>query len=260
MIILMNSSKTLDFDQPHTELSHTIPEFIKDAEMLVKELRQLSESEFSKLMGVSDKLARLNVARYAHWQASEKGTVAKQALLAFKGDIYSGMDTATYKPKDFEFAQKHVRILAGLYGILRPLDLIQPYRLEMATKLSTKRGKNLYQFWGTKINGSLNALLKQEKSGVIVNLCSTEYFRAIKSDALETTVITPVFKEFRGGAYRFITIYAKKARGLMCNYIIRNRLQTVEDLKAFNVAGYQLNPKISSAHEWVFTRKKSAKE
>jgi len=257
MIILMNSSKTLDFDQPDRASKHTSPEFIKDAEMLVKELRRLSDSEFSKLMGVSDKLAKLNVARYAGWQASEKGTDAKQALLAFKGDIYCGLHTANYNAKDFEFAQKQVRILSGLYGILRPLDLIQPYRLEMATKLSTKRGKNLYQFWETKINESLKALLKQEKSGIIVNLCSAEYFKAIKPDLLDATVITPVFKEFRNGAYRFITIYAKKARGLMGNFIIRNHLKKVEDLKSFNVDAYRFNPKISSAHEWIFVRGES---
>ena len=254
MIILMNSSKTLDFDQPDRASKHTSPEFIKDAEMLVKELRRLSDSEFSKLMGVSDKLAKLNVARYAGWQSSEKGTGAKQALLAFKGDIYCGLDTANYHTKDFEFAQKHVRILSGLYGILRPLDLIQPYRLEMATKLSTNRGKNLYQFWETKINESVKALLKQEKSGVIVNLCSAEYFKAVKPDLLDATVITPVFKEFRNGAYRFITIYAKKARGLMGNFIIRNHLKKLENLKSFNVDAYRFNPTISSAQEWIFVR------
>ena len=207
-------------------------------------------------MKVSEKLAKLNVERYADWQAHMKGSNAKQALLAFKGDIYSGMEAENYQFKDFEFAQKHMRILSGLYGILRPLDLIQPYRLEMATKLATTRGKNLYQFWGTKIYESVRALLKREKSGVLVNLCSVEYFKAIRSDLLDTKVITPVFKEFKDGSYRFVTIYAKKARGLMCNYIIRNHLEGIEDLKFFNVEGYQFNNKISSEDQWVFTRKK----
>ena len=257
MIILMNSSKTLNFD-PTVEISkHTIPEFLKNSEMLVEKLRKLSEAEFSNLMGVSDKLAKLNVERYANWQTAAAPPRAKQALLAFKGDIYSGIETKSYDTEDFDYAQSHVRILSGLYGILRPLDLIQPYRLEMDTKLKTAEGKNLYSFWGNRLTESLKAFLKQEKSGVIVNLCSAEYFKAIKSKAIEAAVITPVFKEFRSGTYRFVTIYAKKARGLMCNYIIRNRLKRIEDLKSFDSEGYQYNKKISSDHEWVFTRGKA---
>ena len=258
MIILMNSSKTLDFHQRARISKHTMPELTKDSEVLVKELRKLSEANFAKLMKVSEKLAKLNIDRYANWQPRAKGSNAVQALLAFKGDIYSGMDVENYNPKDFEFAQKHMRILAGLYGILRPLDLIQPYRLEMATKLATTRGKDLYQFWGTKINASVKALLKREKSGLLVNLCSAEYFKAIKPELIDATVITPGFKEFREGSYRFITLYAKKARGLMCDYIIRNHLQRIEDLKSFNVAGYRFNKKISSDAQWVFTRGESA--
>jgi cytoplasmic iron level regulating protein YaaA (DUF328/UPF0246 family) len=253
----MNSSKTLDFQQKARISKHTYPELIKDAAILVQELRKLSEPDFAKLMKVSEKLAKLNIERYANWQNRLKPSHAKPALLAFKGDIYSGMDVENYKVKDFEFAQEHMRILSGLYGILRPLDLIQPYRLEMATKLVTAEGKNMYQFWGNKINESVRVLLKREKSGVLVNLCSAEYFKAIKSNLLDTTVITPVFKEFKDGSYRFVTIYAKKARGLMCNYIIRNHLNRIEDLKLFNVAGYQFNAKISSDDKWVFTRGKS---
>ena len=254
MIILMNSSKTLDFQQKARISKHTIPELIKDAEILVKALRKLSKSDFSKLLKTSEKLTDLNVERYANWQTDVKKSNAKQALLAFRGDIYSGMEVDDYKTKDFNFAQKHVRILSGLYGILRPLDLMQPYRLEMAAKLATARGKNMYDFWGTKINEILKKLLKQEKSGTLVNLCSMEYFKAIKSDLLDMKVITPAFKEFRDGSYRFITLYAKKARGMMCNYIIQNNLKRIEELKFFNVAGYQFNEKISSDNEWVFTR------
>jgi len=250
----MNSSKTLDFQQKARISKHTIPELIKDAEILVKALRKLSKSDFSKLLKTSEKLTDLNVERYANWQTDVKKSNAKQALLAFRGDIYSGMEVDDYKTKDFNFAQKHVRILSGLYGILRPLDLMQPYRLEMATKLATTRGKNMYDFWGTKINEILKKLLKQEKSGTLVNLCSMEYFKAIKSDLLDMKVITPAFKEFRDGSYRFITLYAKKARGMMCNYIIQNNLKRIEELKFFNVAGYQFNEKISSDNEWVFTR------
>jgi cytoplasmic iron level regulating protein YaaA (DUF328/UPF0246 family) len=254
MIILMNSSKTLDFQQKARFSKHTVPEFKKDADHLVKELRKLSAADFSKLLKTSEKLTKLNVERYANWQIHLKGPSSKQALLAFKGDIYSGMDIENYQIKDFNFAQKHMRILSGLYGILRPLDLIQPYRLEMAGKLATSEGKNLYQYWGTKINKSVSALLKRDKSGILINLCSLEYFKAIKSDLLNTKVITPAFKEFKEGSYRFVTIYAKKARGLMCNFIIQNHLTDVDAIKSFNVAGYQFNKKISSENEWVFTR------
>lgn len=254
MIILMNSSKTLDFEQNAPLSKHTIPEFVKEAEILVKEIRKLSDSEFSKLLKTSEKLTKLNVDRFANWQTGTKGSNAKQALLAFRGDIYSGVGIENYKIRDFNFAQQHVRILSGLYGILRPLDLIQPYRLEMATKLATTKGKDLYQFWGDQINNSVGALLKREKSGVLVNLCSAEYFKAIRSDLLDTNVITPGFKEFRDGSYRFVTIYAKKARGMMCNYIIQNHIRKPEDLKRFKVEGYQFNRKISSDNEWVFTR------
>jgi cytoplasmic iron level regulating protein YaaA (DUF328/UPF0246 family) len=250
----MNSSKTLDFQHKVAISKHTIPELKKDADLLAKELRKLSKAEFSKMLKTSEKLTELNVERYANWQTGMKESNAKQALMAFRGDIYSGIEVDKYKIKDFNFAQKHMRILSGLYGILRPLDLIQPYRLEMATKLTTARGKNLYDFWGTKINEILGVLLKQEKSGTLVNLCSMEYFKAIKSDLLDAKVITPAFREFRDGSYRFVTLYAKKARGMMCNYIIRNQLKEANDLKNFDVEGYQFNKKISSGKEWVFTR------
>ena len=254
MIILMNSSKTLDFKQQAPISKHTVPELIEDAEILVKELRKLSVSDISRVMKVSEKLAKLNFERYSDWQTHLKGSNAKQALLAFKGDIYSGLDIENYKRKEYDFAQKHLRILSGLYGMLRPLDLIQPYRLEMATKLATARGKNMYQFWGSKISESVRALLKREKSGVLLNLCSAEYFKALKSDRLNAKLITPVFKEFRDGSYRFVTIYAKKARGSMCNYIIQNHIVDTEELKSFNVAGYQFNKKLSAHDDWVFTR------
>jgi cytoplasmic iron level regulating protein YaaA (DUF328/UPF0246 family) len=254
MIILMNSSKTLDFKQKAAISKHSIPELKEDADHLVKEIRKLSTAEFSKLMKTSNKLTDLNLERYANWQTDMKKANAKQALLAFRGDIYAGMEVDDYKIKDFNFAQKHMRILSGLYGILRPLDLIQPYRLEMATKLATTRGKNIYDFWGTKLNEILKALLKQEKSGTLVNLCSMEYFKVIKPNQLDVRVITPAFKEFRDGNYRFITLYAKKARGMMCNYIIHNQLKGVKDLKSFDVEGYRFNEEISSDDQWVFTR------
>jgi cytoplasmic iron level regulating protein YaaA (DUF328/UPF0246 family) len=250
----MNSSKTLDFEQPAGLSRHSTPEFSDESEYLVGSLRKLSVTEFSTLMGISEKLAVLNVNRYKNWQTSPTASDAKQALLAFKGDIYSAMDVENYTMKEFNFAQKHLRILSGLYGSLRPLDLIQPYRLEMATKLSTGSEKNLYHFWGIRINDSLNALLKREKSGILINLASLEYFKAVKSNLLNATVITPVFKQYRESSYRVVTIYAKKARGLMCDYIIRNHMTRVEDLQSFNLNGYRFNAKLSSDKEWVFTR------
>ena len=254
MIILMNSSKTLNFERPAPISKHTIPEFLDDGQLLVARLQKLSVSGFSRLMGVSEKLAVLNFKRYQNWLTSPVGSDAKQALLAFKGDIYAAMDADRYKIKDFDFAQKHLRILSGLYGILRPLDLIQPYRLEMAAKLKTDRGQDLYRFWGTRITASLNEMLKREKSGVLINLASAEYFKAANPKLLRADVITPVFKEYKDPSYRVVAIYAKKARGLMSDYIIQNRITRVEDLHAFDSDGYRFAPRLSSQSDWVFTR------
>ncbi len=254
MIILMNSSKTLNFERPAHISKHTIPEFLDDSQLLVARLQKLSVSDFSRFMGVSEKLAVLNVKRYQNWSISPEGSDAKQALLAFKGDIYAAMDADRYKIKDFDFAQKHLRILSGLYGILRPLDLIQPYRLEMASKLKTDRGPDLYRFWGHRINAALNELLKHEKSGTVINLASKEYFKSVRSNLLKAEVITPVFKEYRDPNYRVVAIYAKKARGLMCDHIIQNRITRAEDLQAFQSDGYRFAPRLSSPSDWVFTR------
>ncbi len=254
MIILMNSSKTLNFEQPVSISKRTVPEFLEDCEFLVSELRKFSVSRFARLMGVSENLAVLNVKRYKKWLKSPGGSDAKQALLAFKGDIYAAMNSDRYKMKDLDFAQKHLRILSGLYGILRPLDLIQPYRLEMATKLATDRGKDLYRFWDNRINRSLNKMLKREMSGVLVNLASAEYSKAAKPKLLKAEVITPVFKEYQDPSYRVVAIYAKKARGLMCDYIVQNRITRVEDLQSFNLDGYRFAPTLSSQKDWVYTR------
>jgi cytoplasmic iron level regulating protein YaaA (DUF328/UPF0246 family) len=254
MIILMNSSKTVNFEEPAHISKHTVPEFLADCELLVSELRKLSVSAFAGLMGVSENLATLNVRRYKNWRPSPGRANAKQALFAFKGHIYAAMDVDRHKMKTFDFAQKHLRILSGLYGILRPLDLIQPYRLEMSTKLVTDRGKDMYRFWGTRINASLNKLLKREQSGVLVNLASAEYFKAATPKFLEADVITPVFKEYKAPSYRVVAIYAKKARGLMCDTILQNRITRVTDLQSFNSDGYRFAPALSSQKDWVFTR------
>ena len=254
MIILLNSSKTLDFETPASIAKHSIPEFSEDSGLLVDALRKLSRTDFATLLGVSEKLANLNATRYKNWRVSAAAPEAKQAILAFKGDIYAPIDVENYTLKEFNFAQKHLRILSGLYGILRPLDLIQPYRLEMATRLLTERGKGLYAFWGDRINQALQAALKQEKSGLLINLASLEYFKAVKANQLDASIVTPVFKEYRDSAYRVVAIYAKKARGMMCDYIIRHHISRAREIKSFDLDGYRFNAKLSSENEWVFTR------
>jgi hypothetical protein len=256
MIIIINSSKTLEFDRAASVKTYSRPEFLADAETLVSQLRHLSVDQFSKLMGVSAKLARLNVERYAQWQTPVNPSIARQALLVFSGDVYNHIDVNHYRSDEFVFAQKHLRILSGLYGILRPLDLIQAYRLEMGTKLATSRGKNLVAFWGTQITESLNAALKKDKSGTLLNLVSDEYFKVVQPDRLKAQIVKPVFKEYKDEKFKIVAIYAKRARGAMCNYIIRNRITECEALKAFNWEGYRFNSKLSTQSELVFTRKK----
>ena len=255
MIVVLNSSKTLDMQPPARKFKHSIPEFFTESASLIKELRKLSAAELAKLMKVSEKLAVLNADRYRNWKIRPGSANAKQALMAFKGDVFNAMAVESYTVEAFDFAQQHLRILSGLHGILRPLDLIQPYRLEMATQLSTRSHKNLYEFWGDKIHRSLNAVLAEEKSGILINLASLEYFKTVKADRLKATVITPVFKEQRDSAYRVVAIYAKKARGRMCDFIIRNRLKQPEKLKSFNLDGYRFQAKLSSNTEWVFVRR-----
>jgi cytoplasmic iron level regulating protein YaaA (DUF328/UPF0246 family) len=254
MIILLNSSKTLDFETSAIISKHSTAEFCDDSKILVDTLRRLAVVEFTKLMGVSEKLAILNVNRYKNWRRRASAPDAKQAILAFKGDIYAAIDVENYTMREFNFAQQHLRILSGLYGVLRPLDLIQPYRLEMATKLSTARGTNLYAFWGNRIHHALSKALKREKSGILINLASLEYFKAVKAHPLDARVITPVFKQYRNSSYRVVAVYAKKARGLMCDYIIRNHMSRIRDLKSFDLDGYRFNAKLSSGDEWVFSR------
>lgn len=255
MIFVLNSSKTIDMQPSARKSKHSTPEFYAECASLVKALRTLSVAELVSLMKISEKLAVLNVDRYRNWKMRPDSSNAKQALMAFKGDVFEAMNIDSYTVKDFDFAQQHLRILSGLYGILRPMDLIQAYRLEMATKLSNAKGKNLYEFWGNRIHQSLGALLKKEKSGVLINLASLEYFKAVKADQLKATVITPIFKEQRNSAYRVVAIYAKKARGRICDFIIRNRIDRPEDLKSFNSDGYGFSAKLSNSTQWVFTRR-----
>lgn len=255
MIVLMNSSKTLDMEGPAVTRRYTIPELIIDAEKLVSVLRSFDPDALTGLMGISAKLARLNVERYQQWNIPFNLKNAKHALTAFRGDVFAGLAVDTYSAEDFNFAQSHIRILSGLYGILRPLDLIQPYRLEMAMRLTTSRGSNLYTYWGNRITAALEHLMRKEKTSILINLASMEYTKAINFNDLNVRVVTPVFQEVREGKPRTVVIYTKKARGLMCDEIVRKRIVDEEDLKSFDRNGYHFNKTRSSDKRFVFERR-----
>jgi len=252
MLVVISPAKTLDFETPARTNIASTPVFLEDSQVLVERMRELAPADIAKLMKISDKLAVLNSTRYETWSLPFTANNAKQALLAFKGDVYTGLGAETLTPKQDEYAQQHLRILSGLYGVLKPLDLMQPYRLEMGTKLSNARGKDLYQFWGDKITDSLNDEL--ERNDVLINLASNEYFKSVQPKKLNARIITPVFKDTKNGAQKIISFYAKKARGLMTRYIIENNIDNAEALKDFDVAGYQFEASQSSENEWVFTR------
>jgi cytoplasmic iron level regulating protein YaaA (DUF328/UPF0246 family) len=254
MLIVISPAKTLDFATPATTAEHSLPDFLPQAETLIKGLRKLSPPQVAELMGISAKLGDLNFGRYLEWSRPFTPDNAKQALLAFKGDVYTGLEADTLSAEDLAWAQDHLRILSGLYGLLRPLDLIQPYRLEMGTRFATARGDNLYQFWDGRITKALNGVLAAEPQPVLVNLASNEYFKAVQPAKLAAEIITPVFKDWKGGKYKIISFFAKKARGMMAGYIIRNRIVEPEQLKDFADGGYRYNPAMSSAREWVFIR------
>ncbi|MFV0275723.1 MAG: peroxide stress protein YaaA [Parahaliea sp.] len=254
MLTVISPAKTLDFDTPPHTRKATQPEFLGRAAELVGDARALSPTAIRELMGVSQNIAELNHARFMNWSTPFSLDNAKQALLAFRGDVYTGLDADSLDAAQLGFAQKHLRILSGLYGLLRPLDLIQPYRLEMGLKFANRGGANLYQFWDTQITKSLNAALKKSGSAVLVNLASNEYFRAIKPGQLDAEVITPVFKDLKNNKYKVISFFAKKARGQMARYIIESELDDVAQLKKFRVDGYRYNAGESSARELVFTR------
>jgi cytoplasmic iron level regulating protein YaaA (DUF328/UPF0246 family) len=255
MLLIISPAKTLDFDTPPATTSHSQPAFLDDSAELIDQLKTLSPSDVSSLMSISDKLGVLNSNRFIEWQRPFTDKNSKQALLSFKGDVYEGMDTSSFSEDDLEWSHKHLRILSGLYGLLKPLDLIQPYRLEMGTKFSNQRGKNLYEFWGHKITDKLNQELTEQKSPVLINLASNEYFKAVKPAQLNAQVITPVFKDWKNDKYKIISFYAKKARGMMSAYIIKNRLESPSDIKQFDTAGYAFSAEQSSDKEWVFLRK-----
>ena len=255
MLTVISPAKTLDFDTPMVTDAYTQPAHLTQSRKLVRRLRELSTKDISKLMSVSDSLAELNQQRFKQWKTPFKPENARQALFAFKGDVYLGLDAYSMTTADVEFAQDHLRILSGLYGLLRPLDLIQAYRLEMGTRLDTEQGSNLYQFWDDRITKSLNQELKQSDSQTLINLASGEYFKSIRPKQLKAEIITPAFKEYRDGQYKFIQFFAKQARGLMTRYLIEKKIDQPAALKGFDYAGYGYRPELSDDHEWVFTRR-----
>ena len=255
MLTVISPAKTLDFDSPPVTDAHTQPAHLTQSRKLVRRLRELSAADLSRLMKISDDLAQLNHDRYQHWKTPFRSENARQALFAFKGDVYIGLDAGSMQPDDLEFAQDHLRILSGLYGLLRPLDLMQPYRLEMGTRLDTDQGSNLYQFWGDRITRSLNQELQQTGSATLINLASGEYFKSVKPSLLKADIVTPAFREFRDGEYKFIQFFAKKARGLMARYLVDQRIDEPEGLKDFDYEGYKYNASLSTAKDWVFTRR-----
>ena len=265
MLMVISPAKTLDYETPLATKKNSQPDFLEDACELIDQLKTLAPDDVSKLMSISDKLGQLNAERFRTWQTPFTQDNARQAVLAFKGDVYTGLDAESFSAREFDIAQKRLRILSGLYGVLKPLDLMQPYRLEMGTKLENARGKDLYAFWGNKITDELNRLLKADdrtekgtekgtEKKVLVNLASNEYFKSVRKKELDARLITPQFKDWKNGQYKMISFYAKKARGLMCRYAIQNNITQADDLKGFNLEGYRFSEEQSDADNWVFLR------
>lgn len=254
MLTLLSPAKTLDFETPPVTQTASQPALLEQAEILVDDLRDLSAVDLSNLMSISERLGSLNHRRFAEWSTPFDKTNAKQAVLAFKGDVYVGLDAESFSADDFKFAQKHLRILSGLYGVLRPLDLIQPYRLEMGTRFENERGRNLYEFWGDRISDELNKQLKSLRSNTVVNLASNEYFKSVNTDLLDADVVAPVFKDLKNGTYKVISFYAKKARGIMSAWIIKNRIDDSEQLEGFDGWGYRYSADMSEPGELLFVR------
>ena len=254
MLMLLSPAKTLDYETPATTNSFSIPDYLGKSSELVKVLKQKSFLDLMELMQVSQKIAELNVERFNQWKLPFSTENAKQAVLAFKGDVYTCLDASALSENRLAYTQSHLRILSGLYGLLRPLDLMQPYRLEMGLKLTTKKGENLYQFWGEKITDALNVLLAKQDEPVLINLASNEYFKSVQKKNLDGRLITPEFKDWKNGKYKMISFFAKKARGLMVRYAIDHNIQKAEVLQNFDYDGYHFNLELSQADKWVFSR------
>ena len=254
MIITLSPSKGQDFETPALTKKYSRPADLMASGLLIKELRKIKAEQLRELMDVSSNIAELNVARYKSFKTPFTPKNARQALLAFKGDVYSGIDVEHFSAADYDYAQDHLRILSGLYGCLRPLDLIQPYRLEMKTRLKNPRGDNLYQFWGEEITNSLNKVLKKQQQAVLVNLASNEYFKSVKPKLLQGELLNINFKETKNGKTRVVAIFAKRARGMMADYIIRNRIEEPAGIKKFRKDGYRFSKELSDDRQWTFVR------
>ena len=254
MLALISPAKTLDYTTALPTDTHTQPRLLEQSQQLIDVCRKLSATEIASLMTVSEKIANLNVERFRDWNAEFDFSNARQALFAFKGDVYTGLDAYHLKDQDIDFAQQHLRMLSGLYGLLRPLDLMMPYRLEMGTKLKNSRGNNLYEFWGSIITDQINQDLAEIDAKLLVNLASDEYYKSLNEKKIQAEIIKPVFLDQKNGKYKVISFYAKKARGLMARYLIENKLSQVEQLKAFDSEGYYFDAESSSDKELVFKR------
>jgi len=254
MLVVVSPAKNLDFETPVPVASFTRPAMLTSAEALVETCRKLTPADLSSLMKISDKLATLNANRFDSFTTPFTKDNARQALYAFNGDVYTGLDAYSLSEQDVEYAQQHLRMLSGLYGLLRPLDLMQPYRLEMGTRLENPKGKNLYEFWGADITLALNKALEEQGDNVLINLASNEYFKSVKAKSLDGMIITPHFKDKKNGQYKVISFFAKKARGLMARYVIQKRIEDVAGLKAFSEAGYVFSPEQSTETDLVFLR------
>jgi len=255
MLFLLSPAKSLDYDTPlPAGLPHTLPQFVPDSARLIEVLRAKAPQEIASLMSISDPLAALNVARYAAWKPRFTARNARQAVMAFNGDVYEGLQARTLSPEDLDWAQQHLAILSGLYGVLRPLDWMQPYRLEMGTRLATDAGSNLYQFWGTRIAEHLNQRLAADATPVVVNLASQEYFKSVDLQTLKARVVECVFEDYKGGQYKIISFHAKRARGLMARWAIQRRAATPRQLEGFDLEGYAFHPAASAPDRLVFRR------
>jgi cytoplasmic iron level regulating protein YaaA (DUF328/UPF0246 family) len=254
MLIVLSPAKSLDYKTPIKVKTSTLPEFVSESAKLIADLKKLAPQEVADLMGLSDQLAILNVGRYRDWSKKFTDQNSKPAIYAFDGDVYDGFDVKSLNTKAVDFAQEHIRILSGLYGALRPLDLMQPYRLEMGTSFKNARGKDLYAFWGERVTDSLKQILEKQKKPLLLNLASEEYFKVLQPKKLECPVIAPIFQDEKDGKYKIISFYAKRARGLMARYVVENRITDPADLKGFNLDGYKYDAAQSKPDKPVFRR------
>jgi len=254
MLIILSPSKTIDTTTASNFQTFSLPHYINESKILVNTIKKLNTTQLSKLMSISPKLAQQTYDRFQFWNKSHELFNSKQAILSFKGEVYTGLESNSFSEEDLFYSQEHLIILSGLYGVLRPLDLIQPYRLEIATKLSIKDYKDLYSFWENKITKQINRILKATNNTAIINLASNEYFKSINVKKLKVNIITPIFKDEKNGAYKIVSIYAKKARGQMSQYIIKNTIDNIDELKHFNKDGYYYNAPLSNITDLVFTR------